>query len=215
MLRFENVSKSYGSRPVLQGRTGRFAPGAYERAYQLYYRRSRSWEWPLRALRRITRRSLLRWTVEVHADAVVSTYALGTLILGEMRARGELTVPLVNFITDFGIHPRTVHPSVDLNLTVHEVATHDDGWVLDQFVRSPRQKHQRQSENHPLYRSGLVAEYHEADPDRGREQEIDPVAVSADPFGDAGEERRRKLTYERDCDSDCKAAQPPRARALW
>jgi UDP-N-acetylglucosamine:LPS N-acetylglucosamine transferase len=103
----------------------RFAPGAYERAYQLYYRRSRSWEWTLRALRRITRRSLLRWTVEVHADAVVSTYALGTLILGEMRARGELTVPLVNFITDFGIHPRTVHPSVDLNLTVHEVATHD------------------------------------------------------------------------------------------
>ena len=29
MLHFENVSKSYGSRPVLQGRTGRFAPGAY------------------------------------------------------------------------------------------------------------------------------------------------------------------------------------------
>jgi ABC-type multidrug transport system ATPase subunit len=29
LLRFENVSKSYGSRPVLQGRTGRFAPGAY------------------------------------------------------------------------------------------------------------------------------------------------------------------------------------------
>lgn len=29
MLRFENVDKSYGSRPVLQRRTGRFAPGAY------------------------------------------------------------------------------------------------------------------------------------------------------------------------------------------
>jgi ABC-type multidrug transport system ATPase subunit len=29
VLRFDNVSKSYGSRPVLQGRTGRFAPGAY------------------------------------------------------------------------------------------------------------------------------------------------------------------------------------------
>jgi ABC-2 type transport system ATP-binding protein len=29
MLHFENVNKSYGSRPVLQGRTGRFAPGAY------------------------------------------------------------------------------------------------------------------------------------------------------------------------------------------
>jgi ABC-type multidrug transport system ATPase subunit len=29
LLRFENVSKSYGSRTVLQGRTGRFAPGAY------------------------------------------------------------------------------------------------------------------------------------------------------------------------------------------
>jgi ABC-type multidrug transport system ATPase subunit len=29
VLRFENVDKSYGSRPVLQGRTGRFAPGAH------------------------------------------------------------------------------------------------------------------------------------------------------------------------------------------
>ncbi|MFS2217148.1 ATP-binding cassette domain-containing protein [Telluria sp. Tellsp104] len=29
MLRFDDVSKSYGSRPVLQRRTGRFAPGAY------------------------------------------------------------------------------------------------------------------------------------------------------------------------------------------
>ncbi|CAB4759316.1 unannotated protein [freshwater metagenome] len=103
----------------------RFAPGVYERAYQLYYRRSRSWEWTLRSLRRITGRSLLRWVDQAKADVVVSTYALGTLILGELRSRGELEVPLVNFITDFGIHPRTVHPSVDLNLTVHEVAAHD------------------------------------------------------------------------------------------
>ena len=29
MLRFDNVSKSYGSRRVLQDRTGRFAPGAF------------------------------------------------------------------------------------------------------------------------------------------------------------------------------------------
>jgi ABC-type multidrug transport system ATPase subunit len=29
VLRFDDVSKSYGSQPVLQGRTGRFAPGAY------------------------------------------------------------------------------------------------------------------------------------------------------------------------------------------
>lgn len=103
----------------------RFAPGVYERAYQLYYRRSLSWEWTLRALRRITGRSLLRWVDHAKADVVVSTYALGTLILGELRSRDELEVPLVNFITDFGIHPRTVHPFVDLNLTVHEVAAQD------------------------------------------------------------------------------------------
>jgi ABC-type multidrug transport system ATPase subunit len=29
VLRFDDVSKSYGSRPVLRGRTGHFAPGAY------------------------------------------------------------------------------------------------------------------------------------------------------------------------------------------
>lgn len=103
----------------------RFAPQWYERTYRLYYRPSRSWDRTLRVLRRITGPTLQREARNADADVVVSTYALATLILSELRARGELTSPLVNFLTDFGVHPRTVHPAVDLHLTVHEVSAVD------------------------------------------------------------------------------------------
>lgn len=103
----------------------RFAPGMYERSYRLYYRRSRSWQWTLRVLCRIARTTLIGWVRETEADVVVSTYALGTLILGELHEGHLFTPPLVNFLTDFGVHPRTVHRGVDLHLAVHEVAAED------------------------------------------------------------------------------------------
>ncbi len=103
----------------------RFAPKWYERTYRLYYRPSRSWDRTLRVLRRVTGPTLQREVRNANADVVVSTYALATLILGEMRASGELPSPLVNFLTDFGIHPRTVHAAVDLHLAVHEVSAED------------------------------------------------------------------------------------------
>lgn len=113
----------------------RLAPSLYERTYALYYRPSRSWAWTLRVLRRVTGRTIRRWVRETHADVVVSTYALGTLILGELRAAGELP-PLVNFLTDFGVHPRTVHDAVDLHLAVHEVAAEDARRLVHAPVRA-------------------------------------------------------------------------------
>jgi processive 1,2-diacylglycerol beta-glucosyltransferase len=100
----------------------RFAPSLYERAYQLYYRPSRSWPWVLRFVDRLTGRTIDRWVRETGADTVVSTYALATLVLGSRRARGRLAPRLVNFLTDFGVHPRTVHEAVDLHLAVHDVS---------------------------------------------------------------------------------------------
>jgi processive 1,2-diacylglycerol beta-glucosyltransferase len=53
-------------------------------------------------------------------DVVVSTHPAVTNVLGGMRARGELAVPVVATITDFGVHPLWAHPAVDLHLVMHE-----------------------------------------------------------------------------------------------
>ena len=67
----------------------------------------------------LTRRRLLSWATEYHADVVVSTYPLSSVVLGQLRRSGRLNIPAINFITDFGVHPLWTHPGVDLNLAVH------------------------------------------------------------------------------------------------
>ncbi len=105
----------------------RHAPWAYEFAFKV-------WFWfpfllpPLaRFLSWFTRRRVLAWVRESHADVVVSTYPVATQVLGVMRChankrwrrRSALRVPAVNFITDFGFHPFWAHPGIDLNLAVY------------------------------------------------------------------------------------------------
>jgi processive 1,2-diacylglycerol beta-glucosyltransferase len=105
----------------------RHAPWAYEVAFRI-------WFWfpfllpPLaRLVSFFTRKQILRWVRETHADVVVSTYPVATQALGDMRRRAHrrrrgrscLRVPAVNFITDFGYHPFWAHRGVDLNLAVH------------------------------------------------------------------------------------------------
>ncbi len=65
---------------------------------------------------------LRRWLADRPPAAVVSTYTLSSLVLGELRRRGALGVPAVTVVTDFGVHPLWVHPKVDLHVCVHEVA---------------------------------------------------------------------------------------------
>jgi len=45
-----------------------------------------------------------------------------TNILGHLRKRGRLRVPVVATITDFGVHRLWAHPAVDLHLVMHETA---------------------------------------------------------------------------------------------
>ena len=98
----------------------RHVPSAYDATYRLWYRVP----WLAPALTRfvtaLAKPKLLRWVKSLDADVVVSTYPLSTLCLGRLRRTGELRVPSVNFITDFGVHPLWVHPGIDLNLTVHD-----------------------------------------------------------------------------------------------
>lgn len=97
----------------------RHAPTSYERAYRLYYRPSRTWPHVIAATARLARRRLDDWIERQRPDVVVSTYAFATLVLGHLRREARLGVPVVNYLTDLGIHPRTVHPGADLHLALH------------------------------------------------------------------------------------------------
>ncbi|MBO0731629.1 MAG: glycosyltransferase, partial [Acidimicrobiaceae bacterium] len=124
----------------------RHAPAAYDATYRFWHRAP--WLCPLVAwlVAALSRRRVLRWvgasrlrrtrlsssqTAARAADVVVSTYPLATLALGRLRRQGRLRVPVVNFITDFGVHPLWVHKGVDVNLAVHrrpaEVASSRSG----------------------------------------------------------------------------------------
>jgi processive 1,2-diacylglycerol beta-glucosyltransferase len=97
----------------------RHVPSAYDATYRLWYRVP--WLCPAVAwlVTLLTRRRVMRWVRELDPAVVVSTYPLSTLCLGRLRSTGRLSIPAVNFITDFGVHPLWVHKGVDLNLAIH------------------------------------------------------------------------------------------------
>jgi UDP-N-acetylglucosamine:LPS N-acetylglucosamine transferase len=100
----------------------RRAPESYERSYQLYYGEPAWWDSYVAAQRLVAGGRVKRWIRRHRPDVIVSTYNFATLMLGSMKMTGDIDVPVVNFLTDFGVHPRSVHPAADLNLAVHEVA---------------------------------------------------------------------------------------------
>ncbi len=99
-----------------------FAPWSYEALYRLWYMLPFLYG-PLVALDSfLTRRAFQRAVREVDPDIVVTTYSLSALVLGRMRKKGWLRVPVATYLTDFAVHPLWVHPSVDLNMAVSPVA---------------------------------------------------------------------------------------------
>jgi processive 1,2-diacylglycerol beta-glucosyltransferase len=67
----------------------------------------------------IGRRGLLRLVAAHRPDVVVSTYPGTTEVLGRLRLRGRLGVPLVSAITDLAALRYWSHPGVDLHLITH------------------------------------------------------------------------------------------------
>jgi processive 1,2-diacylglycerol beta-glucosyltransferase len=98
----------------------RKVPSAYDATYRIWYRVP--WLCPVVTwlVTALTRRRVLRWVKRGDAQVVVSTYPLATLSLGRLRSIGQLRIPALNFITDFGVHPLWVHRGIDLNLAVHQ-----------------------------------------------------------------------------------------------
>ena len=94
-------------------------PESYESTYQLFYRHARLWRPFVRFETALAQRAVLRWVEEFAPDIIVSTYSFATLVVGELSRRGQIDAATVNFLTDFAVHPRAVHPGIDLNLAIH------------------------------------------------------------------------------------------------
>jgi len=97
----------------------RRTPWTYQASYQTWY----LVPWLCRPLEvllsALTRSRILEWIGGEQPDVVVSTHPIATQVLGRLRERGILGVPVVTLVTDFAVHPVWVHPYVDLNLCVH------------------------------------------------------------------------------------------------
>jgi UDP-N-acetylglucosamine:LPS N-acetylglucosamine transferase len=89
-------------------------------SYEWLYRTLETQRWALaigRFIIRKAKRDVRRW-LEPGWDAVVSTYPLASQTLGLLKRNGELTVPLVTFLTDPSVHAYWTSADVDLNLAV-------------------------------------------------------------------------------------------------
>jgi processive 1,2-diacylglycerol beta-glucosyltransferase len=120
---------------ALQGGLGRVVPLLSRDAYRLQLRWA-AWTYgleylvftrlaPARALARfglalLGSRPLARMIRRHAPDIVVSTHPAVTAVLGSLRRRGRLRVPVVATITDFGVHPLWSHAGVDVHLVMHE-----------------------------------------------------------------------------------------------
>ncbi|MFI5047138.1 MAG: glycosyltransferase [Acidimicrobiia bacterium] len=70
----------------------------------------------------LTRRKLKRAIKAFRPDTIVSVYPLASLVLGRMRRKKTLRVPVVTYLTDFAVHSLWVHPGIDRHLAVSELS---------------------------------------------------------------------------------------------
>jgi processive 1,2-diacylglycerol beta-glucosyltransferase len=70
----------------------------------------------------LTRRKLKRAIKDFRPDAIVSVYPLASLVLGRMRRKKQLRVPVITYLTDFAVHSLWVHRGIDRHLAVSEIS---------------------------------------------------------------------------------------------
>ncbi|MFD0515722.1 hypothetical protein ACFQ0Q_45950 [Streptomyces aureus] len=95
------------------------APWAYQWVYRSTERAGGGG--PLaRALLRTAEDRMLQ-TLHPGTGAIVSTYPGASRVLGGLRLRGRLAVPVLTYLTDFSVHPLWVADGVDVHLAAHSV----------------------------------------------------------------------------------------------
>lgn len=115
---------------LMPGHLGRILRAGYLRQIQSF---PATWSWTLDrlerhpALARAAGRALgsadaaLLALAADGADTIVSTHPFASQALGNLKAQGLITNPVVTYLTDMSVHPLWVHPSVDLHLALNEL----------------------------------------------------------------------------------------------
>ncbi|WP_405585500.1 MGDG synthase family glycosyltransferase [Streptomyces sp. NBC_01190] len=95
------------------------APSGYQRIYRATEHR-RGTGPVVRAVLRSAEAGVLQ-AIPADTAAVVSTYPGASQVLGALRHRGLLTIPVVTYLTDFSVHGLWVAAGVDMHLAAHPV----------------------------------------------------------------------------------------------
>ncbi|MGB3409766.1 MAG: hypothetical protein WBA45_01110 [Microthrixaceae bacterium] len=98
----------------------RFAPWSYQYIYSAWRTHPTLVRSANGADTRAARSRLLDQVAAWRPNAIISAYNIGSQVLGELTASGELKVPAYSYVTDFGVHPYWIHESIAGYLTVHE-----------------------------------------------------------------------------------------------
>lgn len=98
----------------------RFAPWSYQAIYSSWRTRPALVRSANAANTRAARKHLLDRIAASQPMVIVSTYNIGSQVLGELSASGELQMPVYSFVTDFGVHPYWIHDAIDGYLAVHD-----------------------------------------------------------------------------------------------
>lgn len=115
-----------------------YVPFAFEQLFRRLERPGLLWR-AERAICASGTEQVARWVTAFAPDVVVSTYPLATQSLGDLRASGELTAPLVTYLTDPAVHNSWLHPAVDAYLTVTAAAAKQGGveYGIDAVAAGP------------------------------------------------------------------------------
>ncbi|MFI5837646.1 UDP-N-acetylglucosamine--LPS N-acetylglucosamine transferase [Micromonospora sp. NPDC051300] len=88
--------------------------------YHLLFRLTSRSRTSVRAIRALMRpfRARIRRRIPPDTRAVVTTYPFANQLLGPLRRRGRLGVPVLTYVTDLVVHPTWLAPGVDVYCTV-------------------------------------------------------------------------------------------------
>ena len=106
----------------IYGQQLRVAPWTYEATFKLWILIPLMCRVLEVILGLLTGRRMRRLVADSDPSVIVCAYPLQALVLGRLRRKGRIRVPLVTFITDFGVHPLWMHEGVDLTVCVWEGA---------------------------------------------------------------------------------------------
>lgn len=67
-----------------------------------------------RIINNLGRREFLDYIKELSPDVIICTYPTIAGVLGELRLKNILQIPIVTVVTDYAVHTHWIHPGIDL-----------------------------------------------------------------------------------------------------